>query len=93
MKPEDKSKSRKSHLVGVVTYGIIWLIWLIAGIIHFDLPQLYQKNTDIIAALASASPEAQLHFGIWLIGSITLCTFFIISIRKLSMKTIDTKIG
>ena len=65
-----------------VRIGVVWAAWVYAGSIAFGLPHLLREEVDPVAALVSAPQEANIYFGIWLLGSILLFALLMMTLRQ-----------
>ncbi len=65
-----------------VRIAVVWMAWIYAGATMFGLPYLLREKVDLVAALAAAPKDVKIYFGIWLLGSIMLCAFLLISLRQ-----------
>jgi len=70
-----------SYIGRAVRIAVLWMAWIYAGVVTFDLPRLLSEKADLIARLADASQEAKIYVGIWILGSVVLCAFLITSLR------------
>jgi len=50
----------------------VWVAWLMAGALAFDLPQLLVKKGAVVTAFDAASPQGKTYVGLWLLGSVVL---------------------
>ncbi len=71
-----------SYAGRVLRIAVVWLAWIYAGVVAFDIPRLLNEKTDLIGALADATQEAKIYAGIWILGSIFLCALLITTLRQ-----------
>ena len=65
----------------MVTRGALWMAWMVAGAYALAIPQLLGKKHALLGAFAAASPQGKACVGLWILGSIILCSMFLRAIQ------------
>jgi len=72
----DASGSKKA----VLSFAA-WGLWVVEGALIFRVPALLQNKGSATEAFAAAPPEVKAWVGLWIVGSVTLLTIALMSLR------------